>query len=92
MDSVEPMQVDEDGTLSQSNDFIIDNPNFDLDQYANSFQGLAKIRRLMFIAKHCPTLRADALRYKTKPPWASKRTNACLYNHSAHTLPLKYRN
>ncbi|XP_064407126.1 COP9 signalosome complex subunit 1-like [Halichondria panicea] len=62
MDSVEPMQVDEDGTLSQSNDFIIDNPNFDLDQYANSFQGLAKIRRLMFIAKHCPTLRADALR------------------------------
>ena len=63
MDSVEPMQVDEDGALSQSNDFTIDNPNFDLDQYANSFTGLARVRRLMFIAKHCPSLRVDALRW-----------------------------
>ena len=62
MDSVEPMQVDEDGALSHSNDFIIDNPNFDIDQYASSYKGLAKIRRLMFIAKHCPSLRVDALR------------------------------
>lgn len=62
MDSVEPMQVDEDGAISQNNDFVIDNPNFDLDSYAQSFEGLAKVRRLMFIAKHCPSLRTDTIR------------------------------
>lgn len=63
MDSVEPMQVDEDGALSQNNDFTVDNPNFDLDAYAQSYDGLAKIRRLLFIAKHCPSLRVDSLRW-----------------------------
>ena len=63
MDSgVEPMQVDDEGTSTDTVDFTIENPNFDLDAYASSFSGLAKIRRLMFIAKHCPTLRIDSLK------------------------------
>ena len=62
MDSgVEPMQVDEDeGHMAV--DFTIDNPNFDLDAYASSYSGLAKIKRLMFVAKHCPYLRVDSLK------------------------------
>ena len=63
MDSgVEPMQVDEDGGTTPTADFTIDNPNFDLDSYASSYSGLAKVRRLMFIAKHCPSLRVDSLK------------------------------
>ena len=63
MDSgVKPMQVDEEGGPTPSVDFTIDNPNFDLDAYASSYSGLAKIKRLMFIAKHCPCLRIDSLK------------------------------
>ena len=55
------MQVDEDeGHMAV--DFTIDNPNFDLDAYASSYSGLAKIKRLMFVAKHCPYLRVDSLK------------------------------
>lgn len=61
MDSgVEPMQIEDEGP--QAGEFIIENPNFDLEAYANSFSGLTKIRRLMFIAKHCPDLRVDSLK------------------------------
>ena len=56
------MQVDEEGGPTPSVDFTIDNPNFDLDAYASSYSGLAKIKRLMFIAKHCPCLRIDSLK------------------------------
>ena len=65
MDSVEPMQVDdpESGSAPPS-DFTVDPPNFDLEGYANSYEGLAKVRRLMFVAKHCPSLQIDALRYR----------------------------
>ena len=63
MDSgVEPMQIDDEGASSDTVDFTIENPNFDLDAYASNFSGLAKIRRLMFVAKHCPTLRVDSLK------------------------------
>jgi len=62
MDSVEPMQVDEEGQSSRSSDFNIDNPNFDLEAYSNSYDELARVRRLMFVAKHCSSLRADALK------------------------------
>ena len=62
MDSgVEPMQVDEEGSTPTA-DFTVNNPEFDLDSYASSYSGLAKIRRLMFIAKHCPNLRVDSLK------------------------------
>ena len=65
MDSVEPMQVDdpESGSAPPS-DFTVDPPNFDLEGYANSYEGLAKVRRLMFVAKHCPSLQIDALMYR----------------------------
>ena len=61
MDSVEPMQVDEDGGPYRP-DFVVDNPNFDLEAYANSYSGLAKVRRLIFIAKHCPSMRVESLK------------------------------
>ena len=64
MDSVEPMQVDDPevgGTL-RSSDFTVENPNFDLEAYSNNYAGLAKIRRLLFVAKHCPSLQVDALK------------------------------
>lgn len=62
MDNIEPMQVDEEGGLSHT-EFNIENPNFDLEAYSNSFKGLARVRRLMFVARHCSTLAADALKY-----------------------------
>lgn len=64
MDSVEPMQVDDPdaGGAPRSSDFTVENPNFDLEAYGNSYAGLAKIRRLLFIAKHCPSLQVDALK------------------------------
>ena len=64
MDSVEPMQVDDpENGSGPPPDFTVDPPNFDLEGYANSYEGLAKVRRLMFVAKHCPSLQIDALRY-----------------------------
>lgn len=34
----------------------------DIEIYANSYQGMAKLSRLMFIADHCPSLRIEALK------------------------------
>ena len=62
MDSIEPMQVDEESGPSHSSEFNVDNPNFDLEAYSNGYSGLTRIRRLMFIAKHCTGLRSDALK------------------------------
>ena len=64
MDSVEPMQVDdpETGMSMPMSDFSIDNPTFDLEGYAASYAGPIKIRRLLFVSKHCPSLQADALK------------------------------
>ena len=64
MDSIEPMQVDEpESGLAPPSDFTVDNPNFDLEAYASSYAGFAKIKRLVFIARHCPALRVDSLKY-----------------------------
>lgn len=62
MDSIEPMQVDEEGGPSHSSEFNIDNPNFDLEAYSNSYTGLTRVKRVMFISKHCTSLRTDALK------------------------------
>ena len=35
----------------------------DLDSYASGYTGLAKIRRLQFVAKHCPGLQEEALKW-----------------------------
>ncbi|XP_003383480.1 PREDICTED: COP9 signalosome complex subunit 1-like [Amphimedon queenslandica] len=64
LDSVEPMQVDDpDGPQDAPSNFVVDPPsNFDLESYASGYEGPAKIKRLMFVAKHCPSLSEDALR------------------------------
>lgn len=63
MDSIEPMQVDEEeGVHVRSSEFNIDNPNFDLEAYSNSYTGLVRIKRLMFVSKHCSSLRTDSLK------------------------------
>lgn len=64
LDSVEPMQIDDpDEPQDAPSDFVVDLPtNFDLDSYASGYIGLIKIRRLMFIAKHCPGLQEEALK------------------------------
>jgi len=63
MDSLEPMQVDDpEVDPGPPSDFTVDSPTFDLDTYASSYTGLAKIKRLTFVARHCPSLRVDALK------------------------------
>ena len=62
MDSIEPMQVDEEGAPSHSSEFSVENPNFDLEAYSNAYAGLTRVRRLTFISKHCTSLRIDALK------------------------------
>ena len=34
----------------------------DLESYANSYQGMAKLYRLVYAADHCPSLRIEALK------------------------------
>lgn len=91
MDSVEPMQVDdpESGSAPPS-DFIVDPPNFDLEGYANSYEGLAKVRRLMFVAKHCPSLQVDALRCLGEGDCPTLLTPSLTSPslHVSHILPL----
>jgi len=68
--AIEPMQVD----MGEENEndvggedvdeemFTVDNPSLDLETYASSYSGLAKLQRLQFIAEHCPLLRIEALK------------------------------
>ncbi|PNF31628.1 COP9 signalosome complex subunit 1 [Cryptotermes secundus] len=63
--SVEPMQVDappEDNDNNEEEPYIVENPSLDLEAYGNSYIGLARLYRLMYIADHCPTLRIEALK------------------------------
>lgn len=59
------MQVDaqpEDIENNEEDMYIVENPTLDLEAYANSYEGLARCFRLMYIADHCPLLRVDALK------------------------------
>ncbi|XP_003248975.2 COP9 signalosome complex subunit 1b-like, partial [Acyrthosiphon pisum] len=63
--AIDPMQVDTPPEENDNNEeelYEVDIDSFDLDTYANSHTGLARIYRLMYIADHCPRLRSDALR------------------------------
>lgn len=63
--TVEPMQVDappEDNDNNEEENYIVENPSLDLEAYANSYTGLAKLYRLMYIIDHCPSLRLEALK------------------------------
>ncbi|XP_066598723.1 COP9 signalosome complex subunit 1 isoform X2 [Prorops nasuta] len=62
---VEPMQVDapaEDNENAEEEPYIVENPTLDLEVYANSYTGLARLYRLIYIADHCPSLRVEALK------------------------------
>ncbi|XP_057672464.1 COP9 signalosome complex subunit 1 isoform X1 [Diorhabda carinulata] len=63
--AVEPMQVDappEDNDNNEEDNYIVENPTLDLDVYANSYVGLAKLYRLIYIIDHCPSLKLEALK------------------------------
>lgn len=66
---VEPMQVDVEPAEHDMNEqqgeernFVVENATLDLETYASSYSGLMKTERLLFVAKHAPSLRAEALR------------------------------
>jgi COP9 signalosome complex subunit 1 len=59
------MQVDaqpEDNENNEEEIFIVEEPTLDLESYANSYSGLAKLHRLIFIADHCPSLKLEAIK------------------------------
>lgn len=59
------MQVDappEDNDNNEEENYVVENPSLDLEVYANSYVGLAKLYRLIYIADHCPALRLEALK------------------------------
>jgi hypothetical protein len=50
------------GNSNSNANFVVDNPNIDLEAYVQGYVGLARLSRLVFIADHCPMLRVEALR------------------------------
>ena len=54
--------MDEDGGVPRAREYNVENPNFDLENYSSSFVGLARVRRLLFVAEHCSSLKNDALK------------------------------
>uniref|UniRef100_T1J1H8 PCI domain-containing protein n=1 Tax=Strigamia maritima TaxID=126957 RepID=T1J1H8_STRMM len=63
---VEPMQVDapppEENDNTEEESYVVENSALDLEAYANSYTGLAKLCRLIYIADHCPCLKIEALK------------------------------
>lgn len=62
---MEPMQVDappEDNDNTEEESYVVENPSLDLEAYAGSYAGLARLYRLAYVAEHCPSLRIDALK------------------------------
>lgn len=65
LNAVEPMQVDappEDNDNNEEETYVVENPTLDLEVYSNSYNGLAKLYRLIYIINHCPSLRLEALK------------------------------
>lgn len=59
------MQVDappEDNDNNEEETYTVENPTLDLEVYSNSYNGLAKLYRLIYIINHCPSLRLEALK------------------------------
>lgn len=62
--NAEPMQVDiEDERGENTSNYIVENPNLDLETYVNGYSGHMKIKRLLFIAKHAPSLQVDCYKF-----------------------------
>ncbi|XP_026480669.1 COP9 signalosome complex subunit 1-like isoform X2 [Ctenocephalides felis] len=80
--AVEPMQIDappEDNENNEEETYIVENPTLDLDAYASSYTGLARLHRLIYIADHCPSLRQEAL--KMALMYVMTTYNINLYQH-----------
>jgi len=74
------MQVDappEDNDNTEEEPHTVENPTLDLESYANSYSGLARLNRLKYIADHCPSLRVEAL--KMALAYVMKTYNVSLY-------------
>lgn len=73
------MQVDipEDNENNEEETYTVDNPTLDIEVYANSYTGLARLYRLIYIADHCPTLRLEAL--KMAITYVTTTYNVALY-------------
>lgn len=59
------MQVDappEDNDNNEEEMYIVENPTLDLEVYSNSYMGVAKLYRLIYIMNHCPSLRLEGLK------------------------------
>lgn len=59
------MQVDappEDNDNTEEESYVVENPSLDLEAYASSYTGLARLYRLIYVAEYCPSLRIDALK------------------------------
>ena len=83
INAIEPMQIDaqpEDNENNEDELYMVEEPTIDLEAYANSFTGLAKIYRLIFIADHCPSLRLDALKMSINYV-TSTTYNVAMYQH-----------
>lgn len=52
----------EDNDNNEEETYVVENPTLDLEVYSNSYSGLAKLYRLIYIINHCPSLRLEALK------------------------------
>lgn len=73
------LQPEESNENTEENNYVVENPTLDLETYANSYTGLAKLHRLIFISNHCPALRLEAL--KLAISHVMKTYNVNLYQH-----------
>lgn len=64
--------------------YNIQNPSIDLESYAEHYQGLARLERLMFIAKHCQPLRFEALKIALQ--FVKMTHNYALYTEIAGSI------
>ncbi|CAB4013176.1 COP9 signalosome complex subunit 1 [Paramuricea clavata] len=58
------MQVDlvSESQANVDSEFNVESTTLELDYFSLNYAGLSKLRRLLFIAKHCPCLELDALK------------------------------
>ncbi|XP_069125139.1 COP9 signalosome complex subunit 1-like [Argopecten irradians] len=76
--AVEPMQVDaqpEENDNVEDNQYQVESTSLDLEQYASQYTGLARLKRQLFIAEHCPSLRVEALRMALSYVMTTYNTN-----------------
>ncbi|BFF97056.1 COP9 signalosome complex subunit 1b [Drosophila madeirensis] len=64
--AIEPMQVDappnEDNENNEEQQIVVENPSIDLEVYANQYNGIVRLHRLMYVADVCPSLAVEALK------------------------------